>query len=251
MDMGLASDLGNRNFVGAVNPDSLLSVEFYWHEPEDPNKSMEAGKLIRGPKIPYVRIQNPGDKTSIIETAVTDHHKHRWPDHWLRWQVQEGMINNGADVPGWKLEEWTHLNPEQVRELRYLRFSVVEQVAGASDDQIQRIGMGGLALREEARRALKARLGAEIKDELSKKDAQIAALKAADAEKEARLARLEALLTAPKADPVPAPAPVAATPVEAKDTSERDALVEKYVAKFGKKPHHKSGVEKIRKELGE
>ena len=117
MDMGIASDIGNRNFVGAQNPDSLLSVEFYWHEPEDPNKSMDLGKLVKLPKMPYVRIQNPGDKTSIIETPVTDVHKKRWPDHWLRWQVQEGMINNGSDVPGWKLEEWTHLNPEQVREL--------------------------------------------------------------------------------------------------------------------------------------
>jgi hypothetical protein len=248
MDMGIASDIGNKNFVGAMNPDSLLSVEFYWHEPEDPNKSMEMGKLVKGPKIPYVRIQNPGDKTSIIETPVTNVHKHRWPEHWLRWQVQEGMINNGADVPGWKLEEWTYLNAEQVRELRYLRFSVVEQIAGASDDQIQRIGMGGLALREEARRALKARLGAEVREELQKKDAEIAALRAADAAKEERLARLEALLTAPK---VETPAPVAPDVQPVKDTSERDALVARYVEKFGKKPHHKSGVEKIRKELGE
>lgn len=251
MDMGIASDIGNRNFVGAMNPDSMLSVEFYWHEPEDPNKSMELGRLVRLPKMPYVRIQNPGDKTSIIETPVTDVHKRRWPDHWLRWQVQEGMINNGTDVPGWKLEEWTHLNPEQVRELKYLRFSVVEQVAGASDDQIQRMGMGGLSLREEARRALKARLGAEITEELNKKDAQIAALKAADAEKETRLARLEALLTAAPAQVAPAPPHPVVAPVEAKDTSERDALVAQYLAKFGKKPHHKSGVEKIRKELGE
>ena len=203
MDMGIASDLGNRNFVGAINPDSVLSVEFYWHEPEDQNKSMELGKLVRGPKIPYVRIQNPGDKTSIIETPVRDEHKKRFPDHWLRWQMQEGMINNGPDVPGWKLEDWTHLNPEQVRELKYLRFSVVEQVAGASDDQVQRMGIGGLSLREEARRALKVRLGAEIKDELNKKDAEIAALKAADAEKEARLARLEAALMKPAENPVP------------------------------------------------
>lgn len=246
MDMGIASDLGNQNFVGAINPDSLLSIEFYWHEPEDMNKSIEAGKLIRGPKMPYVRIQNPGDKTSIIETPVTDIHKRRWPDHWLRFQIQEGMINNGTDVPGWKLEEWTFLNPDQVRELRYLRFSVVEQVAGASDDQVQRMGIGGLSLREEARRALKARLGAEVKAELQKKDAEIAALRAADAAKEERLARLEAMLATPQV-PVPPSAPVEIV----KDTSELDELVAKYVEKFGKKPHHRAGVEKIRKELGE
>lgn len=252
MDMGIASDLGNKNFVGAVNPDSLLSVEFFWHRPEDPNKSMEAGKLVYGERIPYVRIQNPGDKTSIIETPVTNVHKQRWPDHWLRWQVQEGMMGNGADVPGWKLEEWTYLNHDQVKELKYLRFSVVEQVAGASDDQIQRMGMGGLALREEARRALKARLGAEVKEELQKKDAEIAALRAADAAKEERLARLEALLTAPKTEVTPAaPVLVVAAQDALTDDVERAALVAKYIEKFGKKPHHKSGIAKIRKELGE
>ena len=266
MDMGIASDLSNRNFSGAVNPDSLLAVEFYWHEPEDVHKSEAAGKIIKLPKTPYVRISNPGDKTSVIETPVREEHKRRWPERWMYWQMKEGLVDS-ADVPGWKLEDWTHVNAEQVRDLKYLRFSVVEQVAGASDEQVQKIGMGGLALREAARQALRARMGAEVKEEMQKKDAEIAALRAADAEKEARLARLEALLTAPKpeirvresvqkiaeadAAILDAHFPKAEMVQDPIPVSERDFLAARYLAKFGKKPHHKAGVEKIRKDLGE
>lgn len=254
MDMGIASDLNNRNFSGPVNPDSLLHVEFYWHEPEDVHKSEAAGKIVRLPKMPYVRIQNPGDKTSIMESPVLEQHKRRWPEKWLYWQMKEGIIEGVGEVPGWKIEEWTHLNQEQVRELKFQRFSVVEQLAGASDEQVQKIGMGGLALREAARQALRSRMGAEVKEEMQKKDAEIAALKAKDAEKEERLARLEALLTKPQpAAQIVQVLPLPEQPqtvVTTTASTERDALVAQYVVKFGRKPHHKLGVEKIRAALG-
>ena len=191
----VASDLNNPAFVGAINPDTLLHVEFYWHEPVDVHKSEAAGKEVRLPRQPYIRIQAPGDKTSVVESPVFDRHKARWPDKWLYWQIKEGLIEGTQDVPGWKIEEWTHLQPEQVRELKFLRFSVVEQVAGASDEQVQKLGMGGLALREAARQALRARMGAEVREEMQKKDAEISALKAADAEKEERLKKMEAFVS--------------------------------------------------------
>ena len=195
--LGIATDLSNPNFVGAQNPDSMLAVTFYWHEPELVHESEQAGTLMRGPKTEYVRIQAGGDHTSIMECPVREEHKRRWPDKWLYWQIQEGIVNTaGADVPGWKLDEWTHLNPEQLRDLKHQRFSVVEQIAGASDAQIQRIGMGGLGLREAAKVALRARMGAETKQALEAKDAEIAALKAAQAASDERMARIEALLAA-------------------------------------------------------
>ena len=192
----VASDLNNPAFVGAMNPDTLLSVEFYWHEPEDVLKSEAAGKIIRLPKQPYIRIMAPGDKTSIVESPVFERHKARWPDKWLYWQIKEGLIEGAQDVPGWKIEEWTHLTPEQVRELKFLRFSVVEQIAGASDDQVQKLGMGGLAIREAARQALRARMGAEVREEMNKKDAEISALKEANVAMQEKFAKFEAFMAA-------------------------------------------------------
>lgn len=254
MDMGIASDLGNRNFTGPVNPNSLLDVRFYWHEPEDVHKSEAAGKLVKGPKTVYVRIQNPGDTTSIVETPARDKHKRDWPDKWLYFQIENNMLEGAAEIPGWKLEEWTHLTPDQVTGLKFMRFSVVEQVANASDEQVQKIGMGGLALREAARLALRSRMGVEIKQEMDKKDAEIAQLKASDAAKEERLARLEALLMQPKPAEPFVPDPIAGSlqmpPAGKGDTSERDELASQYLAKFGKKPHHKTGVAKLKEALG-
>lgn len=171
----LASDLNNPAFVGPVNPDSLLAVEFYWHEPEDVHKSEAAGKIVRLPSMPYVRISNAGDHTSVMESPVLESHKRRWPDKWLYFQIQNNMIDGAVmEIPGWKIEEWTHLNPEQLRELKFLRFSVVEQIANASDAQCQKLGMGGYGLREAARLALRERMGASVKAEMDRKDAEIA-----------------------------------------------------------------------------
>ena len=196
MQVGLASDLNNPNFVGPVNPDSLLSVEFFMHEPLDVPKSEQAGKAIHGPATPYVRIQNPGDHTSIIESPVREEHKRRWPDRWLYFQIQNGMVEGAAEIPGWKIAEWTELTPEQVRTLQFMRFSVVEQVANASDAQCQRMGMDGMSLREKARLALRARMGVEIKQEMEAKEAEISALKDANTKLAERMAKFEAFMAA-------------------------------------------------------
>ena len=192
----LASDLNNPAFVGPVNPDSMLSAEFYWHEPEDVHKSEVAGKVVRLPKMPYIRIQQPGDHTSIMETPVTERHKQRWPEKWLYFQIENNMIEGAAEIPGWKIEEWTHLNPDQVRELKHMRFTVVEQIANASDSQCQKIGMSGMSIREAARQALRARLGVELKQEMDAKDAKISALETANKELIERFAKFEAFMAA-------------------------------------------------------
>lgn len=184
----LASDLNNPEFVGATNPDDMLHVEFFWKEPIDKWQSEKQGKEVRGKRVPFVRMMKPGDQTSIIETAVRDDHKARWPRRWMAWQMKEGLIEGADNVPGWKIEEWDVVKDKesQVHELKYLRFYTVEQLAGASDAQIQRLGIGGIGLREQARLAIKERSRAEYKTEMEAKDRELAEMKA-------RLAKLEAM----------------------------------------------------------
>ena len=192
----LASDYNNPEFTGAKNPDDGLYKEFYWHEPVDAWASREeSGKqqrnvVVKLPKQAFIRIMVPGDKTTEITQAVTESHKHRFPREWMAFQISEGLIGGNEDIPGWKLSEWDELNADQVRELLYLRFQTVEQLAGANDKQLQGIGMGGLMLREKARVALRNKMGAEVKAALDAKDAENAELKA-------RLDRLEKLISAP------------------------------------------------------
>lgn len=205
--MALASDLDNQEFMGARNPDSGLHVEFYWHEPVDAwssrEKSMEQQRnvVVKLPKQPFCRVMVPGVKETIWEEAVAERHKQRFPRQWLAWQISEGLVGGVEDIPGWKLGEWDELTPDQVRELLYMRFQTVEQVAGANDRQIQGIGMGGILLRDKARVALRNRMGAETKAALEAKDAE-------NVELRARLDRLEkAMLGTTAPQPVPESVP--------------------------------------------
>lgn len=195
----LASDVNNTEFVGAKDPDSGLFVEFFWHEPVDGwssrAKSQEEQRnvVVKGSKMPYVRIMVPGDKTSEWVQAVTEAHKQRFPRQWMAWQIAEGLIGGEEDIPGWKLSEWEEVNPDLLRELTYMRFQTVEQLAGASDKQVQGMGLGGLGLREKARVALRNKMGSETKaaldadraekEEMKREIAELKALVAASAEK--------------------------------------------------------------------
>lgn len=194
----LASDLDNKQFTGAMNPDDALYVEFYWHTPIDKWESDTQQKRVNQKvmklnadgktftktdedlKIPYVRIMTPGNNNNVIEVPVREDHKIRFAQRWLAWQIREGIIDGGGkDIPGWNIDDWDEVNknPEQLRELHHLRFHTVEMIAGASDAQLQRMGMGGQGLREKARVAVRNKMGSETAGELAKRDAEIAELR--------------------------------------------------------------------------
>jgi len=200
--LGFETDLANKNFAGATNPDSLLFVEFYWHEPFDKNKTedkfLETGiwRPIKMERVVYVRIMKPGDKNTIIEEKIREDHKRRWPDKWLYFQIQNGMIDGGENQPGWKVEEWPELNEEQVHQLKYLRFYTVEQIAGASDSQVQGLGMGGIGLRKKAQDACKERSTAEVRAELNEKDKELASM-------QAQIDELKKMMFSNHAEPAP------------------------------------------------
>ena len=161
------------------NADSKLSVEFYTNV-----TPLHNGKA-------FVRIMVPGDKTTIIDQPVREDHKARFPRQWLYFQ----MKNAGDAIPGTKLQTWHDDEPEtftigQMEELQMLKFQVVEQVAGASDSQLQRVGMGGIGLRERAKAylAFKNRDAASVenqtmKNEIAELRAMVASLTSVNPEK--------------------------------------------------------------------
>jgi hypothetical protein len=148
------------------NADSQLYVEFYTQEKE-PFK----GK-------PFVRIVVPGDKTNVIDQPVRDDHKERFPRQWLHFQMQ----NNDGPVIGTPLKDWFQDRPDeltdnQLAELQILKFQTVEQVATASDNQLQRVGMGGVGLRERARNYLLNKNQSVSSSELEKTRSELEKLK--------------------------------------------------------------------------
>jgi hypothetical protein len=124
------------------NADSHLQVEFYINDQQ----------CYKDRPTPFVRIIVPGDKNNIVDQPVKEDHKERFPRQWLYFQMQRGdgpVI--GTLLQQWNAEDGEGFNIHQMAELHILKFQTVEQVATASDSQLQRIGMGGAGLREKAR----------------------------------------------------------------------------------------------------
>lgn len=178
----LASDLSNPEFVGAKNPDDILQIEFYDHAALDTWKTQQTGIKSYKEECPFIRIAIPGNPNLTVERPADGKDTRRWPRQWLFYQMQTGKIANAENVPGWQIDQWDELGEEQVRQLKFLRFYTVEQIAGANDAQIQGIGMGGQGLREKAKRALHERNSAAVSDEVKARDAVIAEMQAQMAE---------------------------------------------------------------------
>lgn len=150
----LASDLANPDFAGRENPDSKLAVIFYSKSiPQEYLSTQEGRPIFRDTD--YVKIFVPGDNTTVIDTPVREEHKARFPIQWAHYQNKHG---GDAREIGTPLTQWSRLTPSQCEELRALKFFTVENVAGASDSQLQSIGMAaGMdphAFRDAARRFL-------------------------------------------------------------------------------------------------
>ncbi len=152
----------------ALNADAHLFVEFYEYE-ADPYKGRA-----------FVRIMTPGDKTNVIETFANDDHKMRFPRQWLAYQMKgsdETAMLIGVPLSRWRQENPGDLSEIQQAELQILKFQTVEQVATATDAQLQRIGMGAAGLRERARAYLTGKNNAEAESKISAQQAEIDELK--------------------------------------------------------------------------
>ena len=162
-----------------ADADSHLHIEFFTYEVKD-KLDFEGNKITDYEGKPFIRIMNPGDKTFVLEQPAKLHYQRRFPRQWLAFQMQ-----GQADFApiGTPLEAWNKADPEgfvadQMRELVILGFRTVEQVATASDAQLQRVGMGGVAAREKARRFLNGKNQSDTDRKLADTEAKMAEMQA-------------------------------------------------------------------------
>jgi len=153
----LDSDIGNG--------DQHLHVEFYTYD-KDPYKDR-----------PFVRIIVPGDKTNVVDQPVRDDHKARFPRQWLHFQMQGEPQAIGTPLQEWCKDQPVEFTDYQMAELQILKFQTVEQVATASDGQLQRVGMGATGLRDKARAYLLNKNQSESSSELAKTRTELEELK--------------------------------------------------------------------------
>lgn len=142
----LASDDNNPNFSGARNPDDLLNVTFYPKAVKDNFNSEKEGRDIFV-DVTYIRLITPGNVLNIIERPIRPDDKFRFPRQWAMYQSANDSNHPAFGTP---LEKWNELSPARAEELKYLKFRTVEQIANASDHQLQVIGMDGNMLKQKA-----------------------------------------------------------------------------------------------------
>ena len=158
------------------NADNRLQVRFYKRPVQQEQESLDAGRPIFK-EFDFVPIQ------------------------WANYMNRQGA--NDEEVVGTPVSEWPIVSKSQAEELRALKFHTVEAVAGASDQQIQRMGMAAgmspYAFRDKAKAFLNLATNAAetdkreteinfLKEELAKKDQETAKIKA---ETDAKLALMQ------------------------------------------------------------
>lgn len=157
MSTMLASDDNNPQFMGASNPDAVLYVKFFDKPVQNQFESMKQGRPIMEMKT-FKRIEKPGDLLSVIETFAYAADFKRFPMHYQHYLNAKEKGVEG--MSGTMLADWPLLTAAQAEELRHFKFYTVEQVAGASDLQLQSIGMiagmAGTSFRDKAKQFLMA-----------------------------------------------------------------------------------------------
>ena len=182
------------------NADSRLQVRFYKRPVQQEQESLAAGRPIFK-EFDFVHICVAGDSLTEIDTYALASHKTRFPIQWANYMNRQGA--DDQEVVGTPVSEWPLVSKSQAEELRALKFHTVEAVAGASDAQLQRMGMAAgmspYAFRDKAKAFLNLATNAAetdkreseinfLKEELAKKDQETAKIKA---ETDAKLAQMQ------------------------------------------------------------
>lgn len=174
-NLGLASDVNNTNFSGAINPDDVLRKRFYTKSVLDTFQSTQQGHAIYIDVV-YIEIWNPGDLLTKIDRPMRESDKIRFSKEWALFND-----NDSEQIVGTRLEEWPIITRSRAEDLKGKKFYTVEQIAGASDSQLQILGMDGPSLRQKARafleQAKNSAFAQQQVEELQKREQEIKDLK--------------------------------------------------------------------------
>lgn len=159
----------NPRFAGDEN----LYVRFYHGSRMNRGASEKEGRPIFV-EIPYIQIMVPGDRSNTIDRPVTNQDKRRFSAMWRKFSANEAQTQVGTP-----LSAWPAITRSQVEELKHFKITTVEQLASMPDNVSQRF-MGINSLKKKAQDFLEAAKGMaltnEMRSEMERKDAQIAAL---------------------------------------------------------------------------
>jgi len=186
-------ELAAARFAAGDNPraeDNKLIVRFSVRPVQDAEATSREGRPIFK-DTEFVEIMVPGDKTNILEHAVTDDDRQRFPRAYARHKAGLGDVLEGTMLTAWPL-----ITRARAEELAYFKVRTVEQLAELSDGNSMNMGPGINELRKAAKDFVAQAKGdaplLKMRAELEKRDGEIAALQQALKEQGAMLAKLGA-----------------------------------------------------------
>lgn len=141
----------------------------YIPDDKDPTKTNAVEMVLWAKKGQHIMT---GQKTPMRVTQAK-----RDPMIWATLEPYYEAWKKGQEVPtdGTPLGAWPGVTPEQVERLRQLQVRSVEDVANMTDADMDRYGMGGIAMRQQARAFVEAKKGTSvIQAELVSRDRTIA-----------------------------------------------------------------------------
>lgn len=175
-----------------LQANSRLVAIFYKKALPNAFKTSEEGRPIYD-DVDMVKIYVAGDSLSVIDTLVREDHKQQFPLQWANYVNKHGSDPSMSGTP---LSQWPLITTAQAEELRAIKFFTVEQIASASDAQLQKLGMmAGMsphAFRDRAVNYLKV---ARDESEVNKHDEELRTLREENAkikaETDAKLAQMQ------------------------------------------------------------
>lgn len=108
------------------------NVKFFYAYNENEQKSLDAGRPIFD-EIPSISIQWPGMDETVRRIEPQDIQE--YPEAYARFKAGSEPVTDGTP-----LAEWPMMTGSAMRELQYLGFKTVEQLAVASDEAKRKLG---------------------------------------------------------------------------------------------------------------
>lgn len=159
------------------NPDPLtvgnLQVHFHHFPVKNTRRSAEEGRPVYENQ-EYVRIFVPKDKDTVIDRAVDDNDRRRFAAKYQAWKALQER-----PVEGTPLVHWAALDAASMAELNEMKIRTVEQLAGLSDADSERLRLS--AMRQRAKDFLAALAGQapleQMRKQIEERDTQLSALR--------------------------------------------------------------------------
>lgn len=181
-------------------------VVFEQRAEEDRAKTIEANQMVFK-DVDYAIIYRAGSKDSV-EKVATEWLEHiekqsreqppAFPPDWVsayKQRYKEWKAGQEMTPMGFPIRQWAVLTKAQAENLVLARILTVEDLACATEEMIQKIGLGGRALKEKAVAWLESNKGNKG-EELAALRAENADLKAMVGNQGAKIAELEAAILA-------------------------------------------------------